>query len=71
MNKIFESWIAGDLHRFLQFKPSLGFRYARAEFTLREFDRFLVTSAHKRLPLDSCAVISRRGSLASSPNGIA
>jgi len=42
MNRIFESSIAGDLHGFLKFKRSLGFRYARAEFTLREFDLFLV-----------------------------
>lgn len=56
MNRIFESSIAGDLHGFLQFKRSLGFRYARAEFTLREFDRFLVASAHKRLPLDQAAI---------------
>jgi integrase len=56
MNAIFESSIAGDLHRFLQFKRSLGFRYARAEFTLREFDRFLVGGARKRLPLDRAAL---------------
>jgi hypothetical protein len=45
MNRIFKRSIAGDLHGFLQFKRSLGFRYARAEFTLREFDRFLVAGA--------------------------
>ncbi len=56
MNRIFESSIAGDLHGFLQFKRSLGYRYARAEFTLREFDRFLVASAHKRVPLDQAAL---------------
>lgn len=47
MNRIFQSRIAGDLHGFLQFKRSLGYRYARAEFTLREFDRFLVAYAAK------------------------
>jgi len=56
MNGIFESSIAGDLHEFLQFKRSLGFRYARAEFTLREFDRFLVGSARKRVTLDQAAL---------------
>jgi integrase len=56
MNGIFESSIAGDLHEFLQFKRSLGFRYARAEFTLREFDQFLVGSARKRVPLGQAAL---------------
>jgi len=56
MNRIFESSIAGDLHGFLQFKRSLGYRYARAEFTLREFDRFLMASTHKRVPLDQAAL---------------
>jgi integrase/recombinase XerD len=56
MNKIFKSSIAGDLHGFLQFKRSLGYRYARAEYALREFDRFLVATAHKRLPLDQAAL---------------
>ena len=56
MNGIFKSSLAGDLRGFLQFKRSLGFRYTRAEFTLREFDRFLVASAHKRLPLDQAAI---------------
>lgn len=41
MNKIFRSPIAGELHGFLQFKRSLGYGYLRAEFALREFDRFL------------------------------
>ena len=56
MNTIFKSSIAGDLNGFLQFKRSLQFRYARAEFTLREFDRFLVANANKRLPLDQAAL---------------
>lgn len=56
MNRIFQSSIAGDLYGFLQFKRSLGYRYARAEFTLREFDRFLVASAPKRLSLDQAAL---------------
>jgi integrase len=56
MNQDFKSSIAGDLYRFLQFKRSLGYRYARAEFTLREFDRFLVASAPKMLSLDQAAL---------------
>jgi integrase len=56
MNTIFKSSIAGDLNGFLQFKRSLGYRYARAEFTLREFDRFLVATVYKRLPLDQSAL---------------
>ena len=56
MNSIFQSSIAGDLHDFLRFKRSLGFRYARAEFTLREFDRFLIESAHQGLPLNQVAL---------------
>jgi integrase len=56
MNTIFKSSIAGDLYGFLRFKRSLGYRYARAEFTLREFDRFLVAAAHKRLSLDQAAL---------------
>jgi integrase/recombinase XerD len=41
MNR-FSSPVASDLQGFLKFKRCLGYRYARAEFTLREFDRFLV-----------------------------
>jgi integrase len=54
MNGIFQSSIAGDLHEFLQFKRDLGFGYVRAEFALREFDRFLVSN--KRLSLDQAAL---------------
>ena len=41
MNKIFHGPVAAELHGFLQFKRSLGYGYMRAEFSLREFDRFL------------------------------
>jgi hypothetical protein len=41
MNKGFHIPVAGELQGFLQFKRSLGYGYARAEFALREFDRFL------------------------------
>jgi integrase len=47
MNKIFHGPMAGELHGFLQFKRSLGYGYGRAEFTLREFDRFLSGCARK------------------------
>ena len=45
MNNIFQSPVAGDLRAFLQFKRSLGYGYMRAEFTLFEFDRFLIEYA--------------------------
>jgi len=49
MSKIFNGPVARELQGFLQFKRSLGYGYARAEFTLREFDRFLIEySARKR-----------------------
>src|ERR1039458_1404941 len=57
MNKIFHGPVAGELHGFLQFKRSLGYGYARAEFALREFDRFLTDYAAKnrRWQLDRAA----------------
>jgi len=45
MNKVFSGPLAGELFGFLQFKRSLGYGYTRAEFTLREFDRFLIEYA--------------------------
>jgi integrase len=58
MNKVFHSPVAGELHGFLQFKRSLGYGYARAEFALREFDRFLSDYAAKnrRWQLDRAAI---------------
>ena len=47
MNKIFHGPIAGELSGFLQFKRNLGYGYRRAEFALREFDRFLSEYARK------------------------
>jgi hypothetical protein len=47
MTNIFQGPTAGELRAFLQFKRSLGYGYMRAEFTLREFDRFLI---HLRVP---------------------
>jgi len=37
----FVSRLADDLAGFLGFKRSLGYKYVRAEFTLRDFDRFI------------------------------
>lgn len=48
MSQRFRSPIAAELRDFLQFKRSLGYRYARAEYTLREFDGFLSGFAKKR-----------------------
>lgn len=41
MKPQFRSPLSPELQSFLRFKRSLGYRYARNEFTLREFDRFL------------------------------
>ena len=51
MNNIFCGPIAAELHGFLQFKRDLGYGYRRAEFTLREFDRFLIQYASQESPL--------------------
>ncbi len=66
MSKIFHGPIAGELHGFLEFKRSLGFGYARAEFALKEFDRFLSghVRTHPRLRLDEGAIAW----LSSKPN---
>jgi integrase/recombinase XerD len=50
MSQIFHSPIAAKLRDFLQFKRSLGYGYRRAEFSLREFDRFLIEYAAKNHP---------------------
>lgn len=47
MTVLFKSHWAADLQAFLQFKRGLGYRYARAEYTLREFDRFLCRDAER------------------------
>lgn len=54
----FQGPIANELDNFLQFKRSLGYGYGRAEYTLREFDRFLVTFASKdsKWRLDHAAI---------------
>ena len=58
MNRIFQGPLAGEFEGFLPFKRSLGFGYRRAEFTLREFDRFLIEYAgqHPRWQLDQAAL---------------
>jgi integrase/recombinase XerD len=66
MNIIFHGPIAGELQTFLEFKRSLGFGYGRAEFALREFDRFLFGYVKKkrRWGLDQAALAW----LSSKPN---
>src|SRR5207302_2162200 len=58
MNSRFHGTAAGELKAFLEFKRSLGYGYLRAEFTLREFDRFLIEYAAKnrRWQLDRAAI---------------
>jgi integrase/recombinase XerD len=58
MKQIFRGPMATELRAFLLFKRSLGYGYMRAEFTLREFDRFLVDYAAKnrRWQLDRAAI---------------
>ncbi len=58
MNRIFRGPIAGELFRFLKFKRSLGYSYCRAEFALREFDKFLSGYARKdpKWQLDRAAI---------------
>ena len=55
MKASFHSAWAADLQGFLQFKRGLGYRYWRNEFTLREFDRFVLrrqARLHPRRRLD-------------------
>jgi integrase len=58
MNKIFHGPVAAELQSFLQFKRSLGYGYVRAEFSLREFDRFLIEYAatNPQWQLDRAAI---------------
>ncbi len=48
MSAAFASIWAGDLKAFLAFKRELGYPYWRAEYTLRELDRFLVDQGRGR-----------------------
>jgi integrase/recombinase XerD len=45
MNTIFDGPLANEMKTFLLFKRSLGYGYQRAEYSLQEFDRFLITYA--------------------------
>jgi integrase len=58
MKNVFHGPIAGELRDFLIFKRSLGYGYSRAEFSLREFDRFLsvYVNKHRRWQLDQAAL---------------
>lgn len=47
MKNAFRGPVAQELEGFLWFKRSLGYGYKRGEFTLREFDRFLIGYAGK------------------------
>jgi hypothetical protein len=48
MSTRFRSPLSSEFDAFLKFKRSLGFRYNRAEFTLREFDCFIQAYAAER-----------------------
>ena len=58
MNNMFKGPVADELLDFLRFKRSLGYGYMRAEFTLREFDRFLIgyIARNRRWQLDQAAI---------------
>jgi integrase/recombinase XerD len=58
MKTTFRGPKAEELIAFLQFKRSLGYGYRRAEFTLREFDRFLskYVSKNRRWRLDQATL---------------
>jgi integrase len=47
MKTVFTSPLAADLAAFLVFKRARGYRYTRAEFMLRSFDRFLSSRARR------------------------
>lgn len=54
MKQLFTSKLADALRDFLEFKRRRGYRYNRAEYTLRSFDRFLAhrASEEPRCPVD-------------------
>lgn len=56
MTSRFASPLASALQGFLEFKRRRGYRYNRAEFTLRDFDRFITARARRRpaWQLDRC-----------------
>ena len=58
MKTLFHSPLSNDLQKFLLFKRSLGYHYARPEFTLLEFDRFVqkYVARHRKWRLDQAIV---------------
>jgi integrase/recombinase XerD len=54
MKDAFQSRLAHDLVRFVEFKRALGFSYLRNVFTLRSFDRYVAAHSRRqgRLPLE-------------------
>jgi integrase/recombinase XerD len=58
MNNMFSGPVADELLGFLRFERSLGYGYTRAEFTLREFDRFLIeyVAKNRRWQLGQAAI---------------
>ena len=48
MTSTFKSPIGKELAAFLNFKRTRGYRYVRAEFMLKDFDRFVVSTAKSR-----------------------
>jgi site-specific recombinase XerD len=63
MKSGFASPLAGDLDAFLAFQRSRGYKYARAEFTLRSFDRFWTRARRrKRSPELTAAIVEWLGS---------
>jgi len=67
MTTRFKSCWAADFEALLRFKRSLGYQYARGEFTLREFDRFLLGSPTYQ-PRDACLDQAILAWLASKPH---
>jgi len=58
MKNVFRGPIAQELDGFLRFKRSLGYGYKRGEFTLHEFDRFLIsyTATNREWQLGGAAI---------------
>lgn len=58
MKTVFRGPVAREMDGFLRFKRSLGYGYMRGEFTLREFDRFLIgfTAANHDWELGQAAI---------------
>ena len=70
MTASFGSSFAEELAGFLRFKRSLGYSYLRAEYTLREFDRFLQEHAaqdHWRMDQAMLAWLASTSGITSKP----